>query len=88
MAFDVIDMDGSLREAIKEAILEEIPDAEVEVGGGGGHFTIAVTSPIFKDKRMLDQQRLVYSAITPLMSGENAPVHAIDQLVIRVPDQG
>jgi len=33
---------------------------------------------------MLQSQRLVYAAITDLMSGDMAPVHAIDNLTTRV----
>ncbi len=76
---------GDILEAIRNAITAAIPDAQVEVGGGGGHFTIEVVSPIFEGKNMLQSQRLVYGAITELMSGDAAPVHAVDSLKTRVP---
>lgn len=74
-----------LTEQIKQAILAQMPDAVVEVDGGGGHFNIQVTSTQFAGKNMLEQQRLVYKAITPLMAGNNAPLHAVDSLKCRVP---
>jgi len=70
---------------IREAILKAIPDARVSVGGGSGHFTIEVESSVFAGRSMLQQQRLVYSAIKDLMSGDQAPVHAVDSLKTRVP---
>ena len=79
------DFKGSVLDAIKDAIVAKIDDAEVEVNGGGGHFTISVVSNAFEGKNMLQSQRLVYSAITHLMAGDSAPVHAVDKLVTRVP---
>lgn len=65
---------------IKNKILEALPDAEVEVSGGGGHFTIEVTSSEFNGKTIIQKQRMVYKAIWDLMQGDNAPVHAVDQM--------
>lgn len=76
---------GSVLDALRNAILKEIPDAKVQVSGAGGHFSIDVESPVFAGKSMLASQRLVYAAITPLMSGDMAPVHAVDSLRTRVP---
>ena len=72
-------------QAIKDSIVEAIPDAAVDVEGGGGHFTIAVTSPVFEGKNRVQSQRLVYSAIAHLMKGDAAPVHAVDRLTTHVP---
>ena len=77
------DFQGSIPDAIREAILAKIPDAEVRVDGGGGHFTIDVTSGAFAGKGMLENQRLVYGAIAHLMKGDRAPVHAVDSLKTR-----
>ena len=35
---------------------------------------------MFDGKKTLEKQRMVYSALKELMSGNNAPVHAIDNL--------
>jgi acid stress-induced BolA-like protein IbaG/YrbA len=72
-------------EAIEKAIKDTITDAQVRVTGGGGHYTIEVVSTVFAGKGMLDSQRLVYSAIAPLMKGDDAPVHAVDSLRTRTP---
>lgn len=79
------DFQGSVTDAIKKAILEKVAGAEIEVQGGGGHYTIAIVSPVFAGKSMLESQRLVYGAITHLMSGDSAPVHAVDSLKTRAP---
>lgn len=75
-----------LTEHIRLLIESAVPGAQVEVhGAGGGHFRIAVVAAAFAGKSLLEKQRLVYGAIAPLMKGEDAPVHAIDQLVTKVP---
>lgn len=79
------DFQGSITDAIREAILAKISDAEVEVSGGGGHYSIAVTSAVFAGKGRVEAQRLVYGAITHLMAGDRAPVHAVDSLRTMTP---
>ena len=74
---------GSVPDAIRDAILAKIPGAEVQAAGGGGHFTIEVVSPVFEGKSMLESQRLVLGAIKHLMAGELAPVHAVDSIKTR-----
>ena len=76
---------GSVIDALREAIERQIPDARAEVNGGGGHYTIEVTSPVFAGKNMLESQRLVYATIADLMKGDRAPVHAVDSLKTRTP---
>ena len=72
--------------ALREAIAAALPEAAVEVATGSpGHFQIRVTSAAFRGKTMLQQQRLVYAAISHLMTGDGAPVHAIDRLQTLVP---
>ena len=73
-------MSQSTLDQIRDAIRAAISDATVEVAGGGGHFTIAVVSQAFAGKTMMESHRLVYAAIAPLMSGDAAPVHAVDTL--------
>jgi acid stress-induced BolA-like protein IbaG/YrbA len=71
--------------ALEQAIQAALPDADVEVGGNGAHFELRVVSKAFEGKSSLEKQRLVYSAIAPLMKGDNPPVHAIDRLEALVP---
>jgi acid stress-induced BolA-like protein IbaG/YrbA len=78
------DFSGSVHDAIRKAIQASVPDALVQVDGGGGHYTISVAAPAFAGKSMLESQRMVYAAIAHLMSGDRAPVHAIDSLKTKV----
>ena len=74
-------MKDAILDQIRSAISAALSDAEVAVsGGGGGHYTIAVTSKAFAGKSMMESHRLVYAAIAPLMKGDAAPVHAVDSL--------
>lgn len=71
---------------IREAIADALPGAEIDVHcGSPGHFEIRVTSADFDGKSKLKQHQMVYAAITDLMSGDAAPVHAVDRLECRIP---
>ena len=75
-----------LAKQLTAAIVSAIPDGEVTVQAlSPGHFEIDVVSPVFEGKSRVKQQQLVYAAITPLMAGDDAPVHAIDRLTTRTP---
>jgi acid stress-induced BolA-like protein IbaG/YrbA len=72
--------------AIREAISSAVPGAVVVVTPKSpGHFDISVVSEEFRGKSRVACQRLVYKAITPLMAGDRAPVHAVDLLETRLP---
>ena len=77
------DFQGSVTDAVRDAIEKAIPNARADVRGGGGHFEIQVESPAFAGKSTLESQRMVYSAIAHLMKGDLAPVHAVDSLKTR-----
>lgn len=79
------DFVGSVEDAISSSVCTKLPDAVVEVSGGGGHYRILVVSTAFAGKSMLESQRLVLSAIKHLINGERAPVHAVDSLITRTP---
>jgi acid stress-induced BolA-like protein IbaG/YrbA len=76
---------GSVVDALRQAIETAIPESQATVAGSGGHFTIEVVSSAFAGKGMLESQRLVYSAIAHLMKGDAPPVHAVDSLKTRTP---
>lgn len=80
MSHHPTDFQGSIADAIRESIVAAIADADVLVSGGGGHYSIEVTSAVFAGKNRVDSQRLVYGAIAHLMKGDMAPVHAVDSL--------
>ncbi len=79
------DFVGSVEDAISTSIKDKLPDAFVEVSGGGGHYRIAVVSTWFQGKSLLESQRFVLAAIKHLINGERAPVHAVDSLVTKTP---
>lgn len=71
---------------IRTAIAGVLPDAEIEVRAASpGHFEIDVTSPAFAGLPRVRQHQIVYGAISDLMSGDAAPVHAVDRLECRTP---
>ena len=70
---------------IREALAGTFDDAKIEVSGGGGHFEIRVTSQLFQGEKRLARQRRVYRAISHLMQGDGAPVHAVDRLETDTP---
>ena len=78
-------MSETILDQIRSSVEEAIPGAVVQVSGGGGHFTLEVTSEAFEGKNRLAQQRLVLGAIAHLMKGDAAPVHAVDSLKTHTP---
>ena len=70
---------------IQAAVQAAIPGAQVDVVANGNHFELRVVSPAFAGKRTLERQRMVLSSLRELMSGDHAPVHAIDKLETVVP---
>lgn len=74
-------------ERIREAIEAAIPGADVTATGMGGHFEIRVVSEVFEGKNTLAKHRLVLRAISDLMKGEDAPVHAVDKIEALVPSE-
>ncbi|HEX2685879.1 MAG TPA: BolA/IbaG family iron-sulfur metabolism protein [Kofleriaceae bacterium] len=79
------DFVGSVEDAITSSVKERIPDALVTVSGSDRHYRIDVVSAAFAGKSLLENQRLVLSAIKHLIGGEHAPVHAVDSLTTRTP---
>lgn len=86
MALKIIGAADGVVDQMREAILAELPDAEVEVRPTGpGHFEIRVVAEAFRDKNRVRQHQLVYQTIAPLMAGDAPPVHAIDRLETAIP---
>ncbi|HVZ87229.1 MAG TPA: BolA/IbaG family iron-sulfur metabolism protein [Polyangia bacterium] len=67
-------------EDISARIRKALPDAEVRVvdtTGTGDHFAATVISAAFVDKGMVDRHRLVYAALSEVIHGPAAPIHAL-----------
>ncbi len=68
-------------ERIRSVIEAAMPCQEIDVRPGSPrHYTIRVISEAFVGLSRVKQQRLVYAAISELMAGDSAPVHAVDSL--------
>jgi stress-induced morphogen len=68
-------------DALRAAVQAGIPGAEVEVQSASpGHYSLVVKSEAFRGRSMLESHRMVYATIASLMTGDPAPVHAIDTL--------
>lgn len=79
------DFKGSVPDAVTSSIQATMPDAKVEVTGGGGHWSIVVVSTAFAGKSLLESQRMVLSSIKHLINGTMPPIHAVDSLVTKTP---
>ncbi|NOQ76901.1 MAG: BolA/IbaG family iron-sulfur metabolism protein [Methylococcaceae bacterium] len=73
------DISSEIKQCIEQAI--ENTTAEV-ICGGNRHYTLTVTSNTFDGLTQVKQHQLVYASIKQLMYGNDAPIHAIDQLTI------
>jgi acid stress-induced BolA-like protein IbaG/YrbA len=62
-------------EVIEKLILQQLPDAKVEVQGDGHHFQALIVTKSFQGLSRLKQQQMVYEALShSISSGE---LHAI-----------
>ena len=85
MRLSTLSPEAATQNEMEQAIKAALPEAQVQVTANQpGHFSIVVVSSEFADKSKLACQRLVYRAISSLMSGPSAPVHAIDNLQTRI----
>ena len=87
MALQILSAGGDeVADELQKAIALHIEGSEVAVQPqGAGHFVVRVVSPAFEGKNPVQRQQLVYAAIAPFMSGDTAPVHAIDKMETRTP---
>ncbi|MCK4842062.1 MAG: BolA family transcriptional regulator [Methylococcales bacterium] len=76
---------SDITKEIKQRIESAIQDSQVEViSGGERHFALKVISKSFENLSPVKQQQMVYAAIKDLMAGNDAPIHAIDKMDIRI----
>ena len=70
---------------IKQCLETALSGAQVEVvPGSARHYEIHVISAAFEGLSQVKQQQMIYAPIKDLMSGDDAPIHAIDRMDLRV----
>jgi BolA protein len=57
-----------------------------KAAGGGGHYSVIVVSSKFENVNLIDQRRLVYSALDDQINGSPKVIHAL-QIKTLTPDQ-
>ncbi|MFT6466691.1 hypothetical protein [Halopseudomonas sp.] len=87
MASHPTDFQGSIVDALREAIEQQIPNSRADINGDNGCFKIEVTSPAFAGRGLLESYWLVYVAIDHLLHGDESPVQAVDSLKTRTPSR-
>jgi len=74
-----------LEDEIRESLTRAFPGATVDAAdstGGGDHFAVAVVSPAFAQKSLVERHQMVYRALAGLMPR----IHAL-QLKTVTPDE-
>ncbi|MFQ5481824.1 MAG: BolA family protein [Nitrospinaceae bacterium] len=74
-------IDQILREKLDAAHVEIIDESYLHRGhkaaGGGGHYSVVVVSQRFETENLIDQRRLVYSALDDQINGNPKLIHAL-----------
>ncbi len=72
---------NNILDEIKQRIETAIPDSKAEVlSGSERHYELNIISALFDGLSPVKQQQMVYATIKDLMSGNDAPIHAIDKM--------
>ncbi len=67
-------------DAVRSLLLEALPQAHVEVTdltGTQDHLQALVVCPAFQGKTRIEQHQMVYAALGDLLTGPDAPIHAL-----------
>jgi len=73
---------------IERLIKATFPEARVEVrdlAGDGNHYAATVVDESFRGKNRVQQQRMVNAALSEILDGPSAPLHAL-ALTTQVPN--
>ena len=74
-------IDQILKEKLEASRVDIIDDSHKHRGhkaaGGGGHYSVIVVSSQFENVNLVDQRRLVYSALDDQINGSPKVIHAI-----------
>ena len=67
-------------DAVRSLLLAALPQARVEVTdltGTQDHLQALVVCPAFAGKTRIEQHKMVYAALGDLLTGPDAPIHAL-----------
>jgi BolA protein len=74
-------IDQILKEKLEASRVDIIDDSHKHRGhkaaGGGGHYSVIVVSSKFENVNLVDQRRLVYSALDDQINGSPKVIHAL-----------
>ena len=73
---------------IERLIRASFPDARIEIrdlAGDNNHYAATVIDESFRGKNRVQQQRMVNAALSEILDGHNAPLHAL-ALTTSAPD--
>ena len=74
-------IDQVLKEKLEASRVDIIDDSHKHRGhkaaGGGGHYSVIVVSSKFENVNLIDQRRLVYSALDDQINGSPKVIHAL-----------
>ena len=65
---------------IERLLRDAFPGARVEIrdlAGDGNHYAATVVAEQFRGKNRVQQQRMVNQALSSILAGQNAPLHAL-----------
>jgi BolA protein len=83
-------IDQILKEKLKASHVDIIDDSHKHRGhkaaGGGGHYSVIVVSSKFENVNLIDQRRLVYSALDDQINSSPKVIHAL-QIKTLTPEQ-
>ncbi len=87
----VVEMiDQILKDKLAASHVDIIDESHLHRGhkaaGGGGHYSVIVVSSKFENVNLVDQRRLVYSALDDQINGQPKMIHAL-QIKTLTPDQ-
>ncbi len=77
-----------MNEEIEQALRDAFEGGAIKwVEKGGGHFEVSVVSQMFTGLRKLERHRRVLRVLKPWMDGADAPVHAVDSVLAKTPEE-
>ena len=74
-------IDQTLKEKLDATHVDIIDEShlhrEHKAAGGGGHYAVTVVAAKFENTNLIDQRRLVYSALDDQINGTPKMIHAL-----------